>query len=267
MTLIPELHEALASAVEARSRPARRLWPIRRVSLLVLGGAVVTGAALAATGVWHPTLGGSDRGHPQVAHTSVPGDQTAAIGVLRRPQTDADRGPQVRAVLRMLARDEINGVHTDGIRLLRQRTDGVTILVPTERVGRHDKGYPSSIRHRVLCVMTASRTAPRTLRSADGRTVRTHGGLIAGQSCGNLSQLRTTGIGGATGGSHGFIYNALVPDGVARVVIRLRQHKTLTAPVHNNLYEVNTGRELPPAWGVRWLDANGHTIDHRRGRG
>jgi hypothetical protein len=63
---------------------------------------------------------------------------------------------------------------------------------------------------------------------------------------------------------HGFFINRLVPDGVARVVIRLRRHRTITVPVHDNLYEVNTGDELPPGWGVRWLDASGNKIDHRR---
>jgi len=251
MTLMPEVHDALARAVAARARPRRRRHVPRRAGLLAVGAAIATGTALAATGAWHPILGDSHRGHPQEAHTAIPGNQDAALAVLRRAQTDADRGPQVRAILRLLPRGEINGVHTDGIRLLRRRADGVTILVPTERVGRHDQGYPSTIRRRVLCVMTGTRA---------GR------GLSAGASCGDVMQLRTTGIGGATGSDRGFIVNALVPDGVARVVIRLRGHRTITAPVHDNLYEVRTGREVPPAWGVRWLDAYGRIIEHRRRR-
>ena len=50
---------------------------------------------------------------------------------------------------------------------------------------------------------------------------------------------------------------------VARVIVRLRHHRKVAAPVHDNVYEVNTGDELAPAWGVRWLDAQGNIIDHR----
>ena len=53
-------------------------------------------------------------------------------------------------------------------------------------------------------------------------------------------------------------------DGVASVVIGLRNDRDLTAQVHDNYYEINTGNELAPAWGARWLDAQGNTIDHRR---
>jgi hypothetical protein len=159
-------------------------------------------------------------------------------------------------------------VHTDGIRVLRARRDGATILVPTERVGRHDKGYPSSIRRDVLCVMTGMRLTVRTAtvtdRHGQRKTVRTPGGLAVGEVCGGLDELRTTGIGGSMASGQGFVAYGLVPDGVARVVIRLRHHRTLTAPVRDNLYEVNTGRELAPGWGERWLDASGNRIEHRR---
>jgi hypothetical protein len=57
-----------------------------------------------------------------------------------------------------------------------------------------------------------------------------------------------------------------VPDRVARVVIRLRHGRHLPAAVSGNYYEINTGDELVPAWGVRWLDAQGRTIDHRRAK-
>lgn len=148
------------------------------------------------------------------------------------------------------------------------RSDGVTILVPTERVGRHDKGYRSSIRRQVLCVMTSVRRTPRTAtvmdRGGKPTTIHAPGAIFAEQSCGGLRQLRPTGIGGATSSDTGFIYNALVRDGVARVVIRPRRHRTLTVPVRDHLYEANTGSDLPPARGLRWLDANGNTINHRR---
>jgi hypothetical protein len=246
MTLMPEIHDALARAVATRS-DRRRWWhPSRRVGLLAVGALIATGSAVGATGAWHPILGDDHRGHPQAAHAAIPANQIAALGVLRRPQTDRDRERDVQAILRLLPRGSINGVHTDGIRVLRRRPDGATILVPAERVGRHDKGYASSIRRQVLCVLTSAPSG-------------------AGGACGDLRQLRTTGIGAAgTRTDTGFLTGALVPDGVAHVVIRLRHHRYLGAAVRDNYYEIDTGNELAPAWGVRWLDAQGHAIDHRR---
>jgi hypothetical protein len=263
---MPEIHDALERAV-ARRAPARRRWrPSRRIALLAVGALIVTASAVAATGAWHPILGDDHRGHPQPAQTPVPPDQVAALGVLRRAQTDSDRDTDVQALLRLLPRVSINGVHTDAIRVLRRRPDGVTILVPAVRVGQHDAGRPSTVRHDLLCVLTGvTSTRTVTVKDRDGnqRTIPAPSG--AGQVCGDLRQLHTTGIGASgTRTDRGWITGALVPDGVARVIIRLRNNRHLSAAVHDNYYEINTGNELAPAWGARWLDAHGHTISHRR---
>jgi len=269
MTLVPELHDALARAVAA-PRPARRRWwrPSRRAGLLALGAVIVTGSAVAATTGWHPVLGSNERDRPSEANTSVPAAQIAALGVLRREQTDADRGPQVQSVLRLLMRQEINGIHTDAIRTLRRHRNLVTMLVPVERVGRHDQGHPSSLQRHVLCVFYGIQNAlPTTTVNDHGktRTVPNLTGPTAAQVCGDLDKLKTTGIGAATRTDNGtWLTSALVPDGVARVDVRLRHRRKVTAAVHDNYYEVNTGDEIAPAWGVRWLDSQGNTIDHRR---
>jgi len=251
---MPEVHDALARAVA--TRPARRPWwhPSRRAGLLAVGALIATGSAVAGTGAWNPILGDDHRGHPEAARGPIPSAQLAALGVLRRAQVDGDRGRDVEAILRLLARGEINGIHTDGVRVLRRRRDGVTIVVPAERVGRHDKGHPSSIRRNVLCVLSGVRS------SGTNHTFR---GFSAGQVCGDVRQLRTTGIGASVNTDRGFLAGALVPDGVVRVVISLRRHRKVTATVRDNYYEVNTGREIAPAWGVRWLDADGRKIEHR----
>jgi hypothetical protein len=175
---------------------------------------------------------------------------------LRRAQTAADRSRDVRHILRLLPRSEINGVHVDAIRLLRQRADGATVLIPTEREGRHDPGYPSSLQRRVLCILTSVTRTPRP--SQMGVT------SSAGGTCGNVRQLRSTGISATVGSEHGYIRGGLVPDGVTRVVIRLRHHRLISAPVRDNYYEVNTGNEVAPGWPVRWIDAHGRTITHNR---
>jgi hypothetical protein len=276
MTLMPEIHDALARAVAVRRARRRRSW---RAGLVVLGGVVFAGTAVAATGGWHPILGDDDRGHPRESQAAVPADQLALLEVLRREQTGADRGADVRAVLRLLGREEIDGVHTDGVRLLRRHPGGVTVLVPTERVGRHDKGYPSTVRREVLCVMTSNRSRAHTIRitGTDGKTSkrRLPARLGVGVSCGTVRDLRTTGIGASTALGSGevsvpassgkvtFIAAKLVPDGVASVVVRLRGGRKVAATVRDNIYEFQT-RELPPGWGVRWLDAHGRRIEHRR---
>jgi hypothetical protein len=256
MTLIPEVHDALTRAVATGHRTAPRWSPARRTLLLAAGAIVISGSAIAATGGWHPILGDDHRGHPQPAKTSVPADQLAALAVLRRDQTAADRSADVRRILRLLPRSEINGVHVDAIRLLRQRSDGATVLIPTEREGRHDTGYRSSLLRRVLCVLTSVNRTPKPGQIPVG--------FSAGGTCGNVSQLRITGIVATVGSGHGYILGGLVPDGVIRVAIRLRHHRLINAPVHDNYYEVNTGDEVAPGWPVRWIDAHGRTITHNR---
>jgi hypothetical protein len=268
MTLMPELHDALERAVAARaaSAKARRWHPSRRAGLLALGGVVFAGSAVAATtAVWHPTLGSDKVGHPQVAHAAVPAAQLAALGVLRRPQTAADRGPDVQQLLHLLTGGQINGVHTDAIRVLRRNADGITLLVPAERAGRR---LASTTQHDALCLLTSGRRPATVTRDPGGKL---HlgippGGITAGQTCGTLRDLQTTGL--RTGAYSGKDLEAigLVPDGVARVVVRLRRGRERTATVHGNVYVANTGRELAPGWGVRWLDAGGRRIEHRRNR-
>lgn len=280
MPVLPEVHDALARAVAAGPVRRTRRRPSRRAGLLGLGAVVVSGTALAATGSWHPILGDGERGHPQAAVLPVPAGQVAALGVLRRPQNDGDRGPESRAILRLLVRGETNGVHVDGVRVLARHHGGATVLVPAERVGRHDPGYPSTIRRQVLCLDVSHNLPTRTATISQrgrSRTVRAPGGFSAAEGCGDLEALRTTGIGveipvfgrpvaaplphdgGSAFGPARL--SVLVPDGVAAVRVRMRGGQTVTARVHDNLYEI----DLPGAGadlGAVWLDAQGHRIDH-----
>jgi hypothetical protein len=267
MTLIPEGHDALAGAVAGEQPRGSRGWPAGRTLLIAAGAIVISGSAIAATGGWRPILGDDHRGHPQPARTSVPSAQLAALGVLRRQQTAADRSPDVRRILRLLPRREINGIHIDAIRVLRQRSDGASVLIPTEREGSHDPGYPSSIQRRVLCLFMGVTRTPRSSQVVShGQPSTEHlpGGVSAGATCGNMQNLRTTGISLTVSSDRGFILGGLVPDGVERVVIRLRHQRLIKAPVRDNYYEINTGNEVAPGWPVRWINAQGQTIDHSR---
>jgi hypothetical protein len=150
----------------------------------------------------------------------------------------------------------VNGVHTDAIRVLRRHQDAVIILLPVDRVGGQRSGPP--LGHQLLCVVSGVRTA----NTSNGAGIRK--AMSATQVCGGLDELRSTGIRGGVTAKTGTFVGALVPDRVARVVVRLRDNRTVSATVRDNYYEVPVGAAPPPAWGVRWLDANGHIVDHRR---
>jgi hypothetical protein len=54
-----------------------------------------------------------------------------------------------------------------------------------------------------------------------------------------------------------------VPDGVARVTVRLRHGRSVTVPVRDNVYR-HAIHEPPASMGTIWLDDAGRRIDHRK---
>lgn len=192
MTLMPEIHDELRRAIRQRRR-----WRWRQTGLVVLSVAVISGTAVAATGTWRPQLGSPERGRPPVASArSVPGAQFAALAVLRRPQAESDRGPLVREALKHLSRENMNGIHTDSIRVLFQNEREIVVLIPVRRVG--DVRHPVSVQRDVLCLMSSSYSRARTLRLRQkGRmtTERIPAGFAGwGGTCGDLKRLRRTGL-------------------------------------------------------------------------
>lgn len=265
----------------AQSRRRRRR-PSRRIGLLAIAGVIVSGTAVAATsGGWRPLLGSADRPRPLGATSSVPADHRAALAVLRRPQTEADRGPLVQQALRKLSRETINGIHTDAIRVLFRAPREVVVLVPAQRAGPRIKGSPSSkaTQRDVLYVMSGSYQNARTWKITSGgkrKTVRFPAGYHWGATSGTLETLRTTGIqtGTSPNPGGGLVLNGrpqrsanrrvtLVPDGVARVRVRLRGGRFITVPVRNNVYRYTIdGVSVNP--GTVWFDAAGRRINRRK---
>ena len=282
------LRSLYADAAQAPARgseePAhrRRRRPSRRAGLLAVATVIVSGTAVAATSnSWRPLLGSADRPRPAIASSGVPADQLAALAVLRRPQTETDRGPLVQAALRKLDRRTINGIHTDAIRVISHGRREVTLLIPAQRFGRRVKGLPSSetIQRDVLYLMSGSYQNARTWKITSGgkpKTVRFPAGYGWGGTYGTLEALRTTGIQtGTSPDGNGLVLDGqtqrvtsrritLVPDGVARVQVRLRGGRYLTVPVRNNVYRYTVRGPLPPSWGATWYDAAGRRIDHRK---
>jgi hypothetical protein len=281
MTLMPEVHDALARAVATRS--ARRRWwhPSRRAGVLAIGAVIASGSAVAATSGWHPILGSADRGpRPLAAKAGVPADELAALAILRRPQTDADRGPLVQSALRVLSRLTINGIHTDAIRVIFHGPRELVLLVPAERVGHPVRGVASSTIRHALCLMSASYQDARTWRITQHgkpKTIHFPAGYNGwGMTCGGLDILRSTGIqsgtspdGGVVRIIHGLLKHptlnmvTLVPDGVARVTVRLRHGRSVTVPVRDNVYRY-TIHDSPASMGTIWFDAAGRRIDHHK---
>jgi hypothetical protein len=264
VTLMPEVHDALADAVAARAphRRRRRWRPSRPAALIAVGGLIAGGTALAATtGGWQPVLGSPEHGpQPRAAGASVPADQLAALSVLRRSPTAADHGPLVREGLSKPDRELMNGIHTDAIRVIFQTAREIAILVPVERFGP-----PGRAHHHGLCLLSSSA----------GSTPQTAGRRSWGGSCADLEQLRTSGIAVGTqpNASGGMLVEGrpqdptirqvvLVPDGVARVTVRLRHGRSVTVPVRDNVYRYTT-TESPAFMGTLWFDAAGRRIDHR----
>ncbi|WP_210493693.1 hypothetical protein [Patulibacter sp. SYSU D01012] len=251
------LHARIPSRRRARGRLRGRVRHLGwRGGLLTAGAIAVGGTALAATAPWRPQLGNDDVGHPTPATSPVPADQRATLGVLRRPQSDADRGPRVRWVLRMASPDVFDGVRVASVRLARPLPHGGSIVVlPVERSGHDDPGYPRSTRRDVVCLQITSWT---TVRGRPGLG----GGLGSGGTCGNAADIRSGHMmmGAQFDGELGV--SGLVPDGVRTVEVPLRGGPTLRLPVSDNVYyadmETPRGRFNPVR--VRWLDAAGRVV-------
>jgi hypothetical protein len=240
-----------AGATRVRRRPAR--W----LALLAAGGVVAGGTALAATGAWHPVLGSPDRGpQPLAAGAGVPADQLAALAILRRPQTDADRGPLVQSALKVLSRQFINGIHTDAIRVVHHGPREVVVLIPAERVTTERDD---------LCLMSGTYQKASTVG-----TLHFRAGYSWGMACGGMDRVRSTGLETGYGGrivGRGTFADVtshrvtLVPDGVARVKVRLRGGRSVTVPVKDNVYNY-TIHGSPAYLGTTWFGADGRRIAH-----
>jgi len=115
-----------------RATRRRRVTPLMAI---VSASLVASGGAYAARGLWLPELGNESYGHAVATAGAAPADQRATFGVLRRPQTDEDRGPAVQAVLRRLDPD-YGQVRTDAVRKLAELPDGTVAVLVSARLPR-----------------------------------------------------------------------------------------------------------------------------------
>ena len=216
------------------------------------------GTASNPKGPWHPVLGNKNMGHPTVATSAVPADQLRMLGVLRRPQVDTDRGPDVEDILRHALSNNresggVSGVRTEAIRRIAKRSDAAWIMVSAERVK-----YPVTPKgtgsRDVLCVLSkASPTAaPNGYGGGYGGTCRTSRDIGLGRLSGGAASGRRLQLWG------------VVPDGVDTVKARLRGDKGIIVKVRDNTYVIDA--VIPDrAWlgHYVWYDRNGKELRRR----
>jgi hypothetical protein len=209
--------QGLAGAPERRPlRLPRALIP--RLSRPIIVGLSLTafaGTAVAALALWTPVLGDSRFGEapPTLSATAPPPDQLAALGVLRREQTPADRSGALATGALQAINASSSGVRTNYIRVLAGATgaSGFVLVPVAER--RASLSSPAAIPD-ALCLYAAQ------------------SGAFA-VNCYSLAQVRA---GTARNVAFGQVFG-LAPDGVSAVSITAAGGVDVSAPVQNNFFD------------------------------
>lgn len=254
--VLPELSDDLAAAAErlvvspasGRRGGRRRGRFVAFATVAVLGAG---GVAAAATSLWNPQVG--DGSHPaSIARDAPPQAQLDALGVLRRPQTDVDRGASSEYVLRFFG--DRRGVRLEYVRRLGTRTGQASyVLVPAA-----SEGTGELVRLRALKARRDGRTVPPPTSDPlclFARDPGGGGGLAT--SCFSLQEVlegrAVMGWSGRRGRSTQF---GLVTDAVARV----RGGEGPDAPVvevRDNFFEITTPSGMA---ALHFLDADGREL-------
>jgi len=225
LAVLREQRAAAQQQPAAAARPERaplrgRPWRVRVTRPLAVGIALVavSGAATARS-LWLAPAGNPVYGfNPRLASSAPPAAQLDALAVLRRAQTDADRGPGVAVALNDI-NNLTSGVRSDYVRVLERTAGGAAVLVPVERRDASGTGVTaqSAIADALCVYYPFSGPASRNNAAACWSTQQ----LLAGRA--------VAVIGGRAYG--------VVPDGVASVVITLgAQHES--AAVSGNFFDV-----------------------------
>jgi hypothetical protein len=246
--LLDSLSADLAAAGDRLARRAarrRRRVRIFAITIALLG--LLSTAAATATLFWQPQLGNDSQGHPTASTSDVPADQLALLSVLRRPQTDADRGAAGRYAASWLGR-QFRGVRTDSIRVL---TNGA-VLFSAEHSPSGDNAlclFLADTEGGVISCSTTDQlkrggTALLTMPPPDIKFRTKNGKLV-------LRNGRPIPVPGSPTSPRPARVVGIVPDGVAAV-----RFGETTVPVHDNAYDAH----LPPGVTAhsKLLDSDGN---------
>ena len=207
----------------------------RRTAGVVLGVLAIAAPAVAATKPWNPVLGDDRRGHPTRSDAQPAGDALTSLAVLRRTQTEVDRGPSAERALQQFS-TQTQGIMTAHVRVLRTTgpAAGAT-LVPIRDYqppgeSRSDTGSPQ------LCIFVPE-------LDADG----------GAQYC-----VASDALAAQLPAELGRTLFGLVPDGVSRVRIVLDGGSVSVAGVRDNFYAaVRPRRARGRPVAVTWLGESG----------
>jgi catechol 2,3-dioxygenase-like lactoylglutathione lyase family enzyme len=257
--LLPELSHDLAAAAErlAATPATNRHGRFRFVALGTAAALAVSGVAAAATGIWRPQVGDGST-PPSLASDAPPQAQLDALGVLRRAQTDADRGENSEYTLKFFG--NLRGVRLDYVRLLGTQAGGAGyVLVPAASEGAG--GIAFKLRARMARLQ--GRPAPAPTRDPLCLFARDQLGSGGGVRCFTLADVLAGRAVMGFAPAHGAeIEFGLVPDTVKQV----RGGSGPDAPVvavRDNFFEVTTPRgDGPGLSGLRFLDAGGREVNN-----
>jgi len=240
--MVGRLRERLASGVPAQPIHRRGLLRPSRAGVLasLTGLLVAGGVATAATGVWNPPLGDSNRGHPTASSTDVPADQLQRFGVLRRLATAADRDAATLKSLSYLnARFE--GVRTDRIRAPEGLPADQYLIVPIQR-------WTATGITDALCLFA-------TDNDGGGTGCWNTTQILAGKAI-MLALSPSHTDGSAISAGRGTLIG-LVPDGVTAISAGVGQARVA---VHDNVFvaPITGNAGAPP--NPTWFDADGNEV-------
>jgi hypothetical protein len=226
--------EAPAATGRPARVPARPLLAraVRLRSPLAIGIALVaiTGAATASS-IWLAPAGNPVYGfNPGLASTSPPAAQLGALAVLRRPQTDTDRGPGVQAALADV-NNFTTGIRSNYVRGLETTRDGAVVLVPVKRRDATAVGAPAQPAiDNALCVYYPFSGSGSLNNNTHCWSTQQ---LLAGQALAGI-------------GDHEY---GLAPDGVSSVLVALGRWKksvTVTGNFFDVTLPIGSGTTGPP---------------------
>jgi hypothetical protein len=214
-----------------RARRRRHLPWLTRPIAVGLALAAVGGTALAAVAIWTPLLGNQQYGYNPGASTSAPPqDELNALAVLRRPQTDADRGALTQAALTYI-NDYTTGVRTAYVRLLATVDGEAYVLVPVEQ--RDSSG--ASIR---------ATSAPAVPDALCLYAINSTGPADIGGGCWSLAEV----VGGQAADVLAGQLVGLAPDGAVTATAAFAGAPSQSAPVDQNFFDIPlpSGSVPPP---------------------
>lgn len=248
--ILPQLQEALVVASDQMVARRRRRTQRFRLGLMT-SAAVVTlgGGAVASQTLWAPLLGWEDGNRPSVSHEPAPAAQADRLGVLRREQTAADRGPAARTALTSMSRRYV-GVRVSAVRVIADGRGASSVLVPVTTA----KGTTAG-------VAAKSRLAAQTRDDALCLHVvyddAAAGGALRCFTTADLAQGGAMVLSGET-------IRGVTPDGVARVRFSGARGVLRDVPVRDNLF-VTSFADVEGATRLSWVAADGRPVPLARG--